>query len=359
LKLERTVLNRPEVIRAIVSNYVPLKVNVEQHADMARHFGVRQWPTDVIVAADGSELYRGTSPEDANKYIAQLDQVAAHARIGAPFSGSASTQTTRVPDAGAASRNSSFPLGGPTGFATQQGAERDFGLPGSPAPAVNAPSSDATQGITTPANHSGAGGESYVNNQFVTSPKSPALAASPEQQASYSSSGGQFQPHRGTPADAPQMTSNQFVPDHSGGLQAPVNVASAPRSDIPPAPQGPPTLALDGYCCVQLVDSEKWVKGDPKFGAVHRGRTYLFSSSEAQRKFLADFNKYAPALSGLDCVKYVEQGALVEGKRAHGVFLSGQIFLFADEAALQKFWNSPERYLPIVHAEQDRHAARH
>ena len=84
----------------------------------------------------------------------------------------------------------------------------------------------------------------------------------------------------------------------------------------------------------------------------------MFAGPEEQRRFLADFDKYAPALSGYDCVKYAERGELVDGRRAHGVFYRREIFLFADEEALQKFWNAPERYIPVVRAEQQRQAAR-
>ena len=92
---------------------------------------------------------------------------------------------------------------------------------------------------------------------------------------------------------------------------------------------------------MKLVEQEKWVKGDPQWGAMHRGRTYLFSGPEEQKRFLANFDKYAPALSGYDCVQYGQQGALVDGKRAHGIFYHGQIFLFADEASLVQFWEAP------------------
>ena len=133
-------------------------------------------------------------------------------------------------------------------------------------------------------------------------------------------------------------------------------------SAAPPAvgPRQNPPLGLDGYCPVTLVERERWVKGDPKFGAHHQGRTYLFASAEAQAKFLQDqgYQKYAPALSGFDPVKYAERGELVDGKRVHGVFFHNQVFLFADEAGLQQFWADPERYATIVRAEHERSAMR-
>ncbi len=55
---------------------------------------------------------------------------------------------------------------------------------------------------------------------------------------------------------------------------------------MPPGDRCRPGAGLDGYCPVTLVEQEKWVKGDPKWGAHHRGRLYFFISPEAQQRFL-------------------------------------------------------------------------
>jgi YHS domain-containing protein len=142
------------------------------------------------------------------------------------------------------------------------------------------------------------------------------------------------------------------------GMGRPSNAAQPPM--VPAAEQQRLPLGLDGFCPVTLVEREKWVKGDPKYGACHRGRTYLFAGPEEQARFLdrEGYDKYAPALSGYDAVTYAEQGALVDGKRVHGVFYRGQVFLFADEVTLQHFWTAPERYATAVRAEQQRSAMR-
>jgi YHS domain-containing protein len=119
-----------------------------------------------------------------------------------------------------------------------------------------------------------------------------------------------------------------------------------------PASQAPP-IALDGFCPVTLVetvvrnpqDRAAWKKGDPQFGAVHRGRTYLFASAEQQQKFLQRPDAYAPMFSGYDPVRYAERGEIVEGKRAYGLLTPDQrLFLFADEASYNKFNQSPGNY---------------
>jgi YHS domain-containing protein len=97
---------------------------------------------------------------------------------------------------------------------------------------------------------------------------------------------------------------------------------------------------------VTLLETKKWQKADPQFGAVHRGRTYLFASAEHQKKFLANPDAFAPVLSGYDPVRVATTGQLVEGNRAFGVITHGdhRIFLFADKAALEQFERSPRDY---------------
>jgi YHS domain-containing protein len=104
------------------------------------------------------------------------------------------------------------------------------------------------------------------------------------------------------------------------------------------------SLALDGYCPITLVEKQQWVKGDTRWGATHRGRTYLFAGSEEQQRFLADPDRYAPMISGNDVVQALEKGKAVPGMREHGVSYNGHIFLFADEASLQKFTTNPTYY---------------
>jgi protein disulfide-isomerase len=96
---------------------------------------------------------------------------------------------------------------------------------------------------------------------------------------------------------------------------------------------------------VALATRTKWTKGDPRWGAVHRGRTYLFSSPAEQQQFLANPDILSPILSGYDPVRFAQTGQLVEGKRQHGVFYRDRICLFADEAALHQFSKQPDQYV--------------
>jgi protein disulfide-isomerase len=103
-------------------------------------------------------------------------------------------------------------------------------------------------------------------------------------------------------------------------------------------------LGFDGYCPVSMRGAWKWVPGDPQFGAIHRGRTYWFSSAKEQQEFLARPDYYSPALAGIDPVLAIDHRQSVPGLREHSLDYDGQFFLFSSEATLQQFTSSPERY---------------
>ena len=130
-----------------------------------------------------------------------------------------------------------------------------------------------------------------------------------------------------------------------------------PRAQLtgsqPPRQQNPP-LALDGHCPVHLVSTTKWVRGDVRWGAIHRGRTYLFTTQQCQQSFLANPDFYSPVLSGNDPVAAVDEGRLVPGRREFGLafpkpeIFEGQIYLFSSEATRAIFEQNPERYAAAV-----------
>ena len=79
----------------------------------------------------------------------------------------------------------------------------------------------------------------------------------------------------------------------------------------------------------------------------------LFSACLTQRaiaqlctdaEFLADPDRYAPVLSGIDPVLAIDTGQQVGGFRRHGVFFGDKIFLFSSEDSLTQFTQDPSRY---------------
>jgi YHS domain-containing protein len=320
---------------------VPVKINASQNKALAQKYGVDRWPADVIANADGTPITRATvSPQDPAKYLAGLDQfaVAHRARQAAAAQVAANVGYNQPSNAG---RNVAAPPAGapidprlaaappqpqsqPTGYDPrgyqprgQDGADRTSSFrPAGEGLAQNAPPSQASDSIyggtrDVRLNDS----QANAGQQPVTQPMSP-----------------------------PNPQSNPTIGASTNGQPDPRSIARAPAETAPAAP-----LAMEGYCPVTLAEATKWIKGDVRFGAIHRGRTYLFGSQANQQKFLSNPDKYSPMLSGFDPVKYLEEGVLVDGNRKHGCVLEGQgMFLFADQAALEKFERSPSSYIPPV-----------
>ena len=148
---------------------------------------------------------------------------------------------------------------------------------------------------------------------------------------------------RTTISASANRTGSGFVnPYATNSDGAPTN--SPPSQALASAPATNPPLAMDGYCPVTLAEGEKWEKGSRMWGARHRGRTYLFVSQKQQQRFLADPDRYSPVLSGYDPTRFVDYGEPVTGQRRHGMWFRGKIYLFADEASLQRFSLNPEHY---------------
>ena len=243
-----------------------------------------------------------------------------------------------------------------------QGSQYNYNPPaGNPAPnqyQPNGNASAATQPQAAPyqpsyANQASAAGAAYaanpgqpVNNPYAAAPSAPpAYGAAPEDRRQVWEWEQQNQPAQQV-AQSPRQPAPQ-QPTAQAPPQQPAPQQPAPQQQAPVANH--PPIALDGYCAVALNgEAPAWVKGDPRFGAVHRGRTYLFSSAAAQQQFMSDPDRYAPALSGYDPVRFVEQKQVVPGTRAFGWFYKDRYYLFADEAGLRRFEKSPEQYHEVV-----------
>ncbi|MFM8413647.1 MAG: thioredoxin family protein [Planctomycetota bacterium] len=125
-------------------------------------------------------------------------------------------------------------------------------------------------------------------------------------------------------------------------------IAAAQPAAAMPDTYGPMPLGLEGYCPVTVVERGSWVEGRPQWGARHRGRTYLFAGPEQQRAFLADPDRYAPALSGDDPVLAFEGGRSEPGRRAFGVTYQSRMYLFSSPETRATFTADPDRYTARV-----------
>ncbi len=117
----------------------------------------------------------------------------------------------------------------------------------------------------------------------------------------------------------------------------------ATQTGFEPTKRRVSTPFLDGFCPVQLVENERWIKGSPQYSAEWKGRVYWLSDASAHQRFLANAERYTPALSGLDPVKLIE-GKRMDGSTDYCVVYDGRLYMFSSTATLAKFRQSPRRY---------------
>lgn len=468
VRLERNVLKSPEVLRSMATNYVPVRVNVTDHPKIAERYNVRQWPTDVFLTPDGREVHRAVSQQDATRYVAVLDNVAAHARVartpneplkrdmpygsrqgtvnqtndprlvsndpqdwryqpqsrsaggpryranhsedgmaaesadrerqaassaassGPPQAGAetsrfgrasvdaaydrssanASAGEARLGDANPSSNASGVSAQrGPYGNADAQSARpyqaggspsRDAQTPADQAGATQAgaysPSGTPSRWSAAPARQATAG-ESHANpgnplldhsgsaNRVRAAAAAEATPSGPAAQTASGTSAAITNRFVNQEQSAPNASATHAAGDAAGGEPAVSLLPSAPPK-IDPAN---PPLGLDGHCPVSLFEQEKWVKGDARFGARHRGRTYLFASKQHADQFFANPDQYSPVLSGYDPILLLEGKQWVAGERQHGIWLeNNRMYLFSSEQTLQRFWEEREHWVPLA-----------
>lgn len=124
--------------------------------------------------------------------------------------------------------------------------------------------------------------------------------------------------------------------------------ASSAISVMPPSGRehGPDaaTPALGGFCPVELVENETWMKGDRRFAVEYQGRVYHCAGATQKRRFQTNPERYAPVLNGLDPVVYFDQGRSVDGKTEHCVVYDGRLYMFSSIQSLARFRQDPQRY---------------
>jgi YHS domain-containing protein/thiol-disulfide isomerase/thioredoxin len=396
-RVERNVFSRPEVAAAIARNYVPVKVHAAQNPELARRYQVTRFPTDVAVTPAGLEIHRSTSPQLAEHYVELCDLMALKAGVGTGQQWAANMQQVgqaTLSQAGAAAQgavaggqqqwnqlgqqaaggidqtrgstqewsqqaqDAANQFGQQTQTAVQQyqrqaqGAAQQFQTKAADSvQRFQEQTQVAGQQVQNSAQQLGDRARSTMS-QWSMPPVGDLRAPAPAAAAAIA---GANLPQAGAivaPTQQSSMTNPFFgqQPAASPGMAAAQPPSPSTSSFAPAAPreqqfiaasQAPP-VCLDGFCPVTLLETKKWKKADPQFGAIHRGRTYLFASAQQQTKFLANPDAFAPVLSGYDPVRLATTGQLVEGKRAHGLITNGdnRIFLFADEASLEQFKRS-------------------
>ncbi len=377
-RLEQNVFSQPTIGHSVGEDFVPVRINVGEQPKIAEQFGVTSWPTDVLVTPQGKVLHRMISPQDGNQYTQVLRQIAWHHRQQAGGGSLAMYQPTlgqsgATPFPTTAGSSPFASIDSKSGVTTQAGFAKGADPMGQASwnrPRTEAPESSISPDTRFPA-AAPVAGVSVAMNPYANAASNPqaALAASssaPMDQASgpmgtspplYQSAvpiAGQGLPTAVSTVSAEVSAPRPTAPQPAAASASPVPATASPAALNPvnatsyaPAVSSD-VIGMEGFCPVTVMDENRWVAGDRRFGARHRGRLYLFQTAAAQDRFLRNPERYSPALGGLDPVALAERGQQHDGKRDHGVRYNDRMYLFGSEENLERFSKAPEAFAAFV-----------
>jgi protein disulfide-isomerase len=359
MRLEREVFTQPALGQKLATNYVPVKLNFDRNTAIARRYGVESLPTDVVIRPDGGVVDLSNSPATAIAYLAKLNQVAARAgRTGMKVLAgqTAPLHATGPPTAGLVGSAQGAAGTTPRRYSDDRYAEyfnRRQTSPAEISPSYAQPAGAWDGARATSQRYAAAervSSDRYAAPAGVVSNVSVPPARSMPTGAATLGSGQQrsMPPAAVTRGPGAASAQTSWQADYHQQQALPHAGAFAPSPRVNPASNASASIGLDGRCPVTLVERHQWLAGDPRFGAVHRGRTYLFAGQQEQQLFLVAPDRYSPAIAGNDSVAASEQGLVIPGRREHGVFFGNRIYLFANEANLEKFEREPDHYAAIA-----------
>ena len=290
-KLESGAYQNPAVIAAINENFVPVRIYGPTNAAAAEQCQVTGYPTDVIMvpmdARNGKVLLKVFSPQDPQGYVSMLNQAENnHKTMLAQLEAKPLAMVSRAEPA----------VSSPAPKYPEMPPPPSFSAP------LNGPDLSAVAPVRNP----------YESNTSLTSATLP---------------------------KKPEVKSPINQPANSTPIKEPTAAPSIRMESEQPI--------VEGYCMVTMIDEQRWQLGNPRIGAMHLGRLYLFANTLAREKFLAAPDMYAPVMGGLDVVRFFDEGKIVPGIREFGSTIENQqrTFFFSSEATLQRF-EAAEQYRP-------------
>ncbi len=311
--LERDVFSLPQIGDFLDQNFVPVKVDADLAPALSSAYEIDRVPTDVVLTPQGNVVAKLSCPMDPTAYANQLGNVATHyvQFMAKPNS------TVQPP---VQSAYNGLQVG-------QYNAQ----------PAVTTAPSDNPATVAPAASH--------TTNPYVAPQAAPEFSAQAAPPQSPSAPQGINNPYTQAPPMAQQNATQQPAP------QSQIVTTAQLAVQLPP---GSPPLAFEGFCPVTLKVARKWIAGNPQFGAIHRGRTFLFTGDAQRQQFLANPDAYSPVFSGMDAVIMIDQNQAVEGSRRYGYEYRGAFYLFHNQETMARFANDPDRYSAQVRQAMNR-----
>lgn len=378
--VQRTTLAAPEAAALITACYEPVNVDVDADPALTRSLGVSNIPAACIVDAEGKLITRFDCPEEPAAFVAAAARamqeatqahpaetaIAATPREQSDFTRNAAAVVPAAAATAMPATAAQPPVApAPESLAAAQpdpAVAAEPSLPAAPPAwqaepakpsayaAASPPAGEAQRKLLEPSPSAGA--TPWLNG---TAPQTASTAAAPQAATATSAAPAEPKPEKKSATDsffaALRKPFTMFSRPKDATQPQATAAATKPESAVgstTPDPYGSMPLGLEGYCAVSLAEKGQWVEGRAQWGARHRGRTYLFAGAEQQQAFLANPDRYAPALSGDDPVLACDTGKQIAGQRRYGVTYQARTYLFSSPETRTAFAANPQRYTSRV-----------
>ena len=303
--MDAEVFPNRQVIADMNRFFVPVKVDSSLNPQLVKQFDVKAIPTDIVLKSDGNFVHRRQGGISAERFDVYLNYIYDEARPK-NVALQAATAPVAQPEPPQAMIPVAPPATNPTVYVPPV-LQQPHGGPPTANPwdvaAVSPPAVDPRTLVAPPA-----------------SPPIP-IAERPNP----------VRPDAVRP-DTPSVAVSEVTPfiDGTTGLTV----------EIP--------LALDGFCPVTLGSQERWQSGNPIFYAMYRGQIFRCVNEEALEAFSKDPAKYAPVAMGEDIVQMVNRNKKIAGQRKFGAWFQDRVYLFSSQESLDAFAAKPEFFAEIA-----------
>ena len=380
--LDKKTFHDPALVSTMNEHLVAVKINANRRDDLAHKYKVTRWPTDVYLFSNGDEIYRGVSNTDPAVYCKTIERVALRHRdwsvernaiVKAKEKRQDKVLAARTPQR--QSQPSSY--AGNTGHAvkTQATSWKNAHNPTrshafTESSASSAPSTPIPANVRVIENP-------YIAQQPLIVPPAPDNPnpnnLPPIIRAELTPSSAFLAPQTPQASQAPQtiVTPQTIVPNVASRSVAAQPISALRVSTQPSTPDAnlvpkndltsplrvyAETVGMEGYCPVTLIeslgkpDSIGWVLGRQSCAVRHRGRIYYCATERARQLLLSDPDRYTPALSGFDIVRFCKNAKLEDGKCEFGCIQEGtnRIFLFDSKANYDEFTKDCKYYAGLI-----------
>lgn len=328
------VFTQPNIIAPLNANFVTLRINASENAALAQKFAVTSIPTDIIMKPNGKIVHRrtgGITAERFSDYLTFLQNT---------------IQSEGSPTAVSPAASSVLPPSGlPPAGLLPPGAPNPPQTPPSPVKMPSAVPQPRDMGVTPNA----------VSDPFPQKPQAvqypptappPAITVPPFGNNSLRTAEPTARPAVDSTARSPQVPVHVTTPPAASAVSSIAAIMAEEPAPSKMTVEVP--LALEGFCPVTLCTGERWVAGNPVYCTMYQGHIFRFASLEALTTFSRNPANYIPVAMGEDIVLMVDRNKRVNGNRKFGAWFQGRVFLFSSQETLNIFAERPDYYTEIA-----------